>query len=80
MLMVLNTKQITALFSVSCLYLQRYIAFEDSQDGEKKELQCRLVTLESQTRQLELKTKNYADQSKSLALYIRHRHRFTVLY
>uniref|UniRef100_A0A671VYS9 C-Jun-amino-terminal kinase-interacting protein 4 n=1 Tax=Sparus aurata TaxID=8175 RepID=A0A671VYS9_SPAAU len=41
---------------------ERYIAFEDSQDGEKKELQCRLVTLESQTRQLELKTKNYADQ------------------
>ncbi|XP_036936616.1 C-Jun-amino-terminal kinase-interacting protein 4 isoform X1 [Acanthopagrus latus] len=41
---------------------ERYIAFEDSQDGEKKELQCRLVTLESQTRQLERKTKNYADQ------------------
>ncbi|XP_027144807.1 C-Jun-amino-terminal kinase-interacting protein 4 isoform X1 [Larimichthys crocea] len=41
---------------------ERYIALEDSQDGEKKELQCRLVTLESHTRQLELKTKNYADQ------------------
>ncbi|XP_037611232.1 C-Jun-amino-terminal kinase-interacting protein 4 isoform X3 [Sebastes umbrosus] len=41
---------------------ERYIALEDSQDGEKKDLQCRLVTLESHTRQLELKTKNYADQ------------------
>ncbi|KAM9336112.1 C-Jun-amino-terminal kinase-interacting protein 4 isoform 2-T2 [Symphorus nematophorus] len=41
---------------------ERYIAFEDSQDGEKKELQCRLVTLEAHSRQLELKTKNYADQ------------------
>ncbi|KAM3592273.1 uncharacterized protein V6R79_016023 [Siganus canaliculatus] len=41
---------------------ERYIAFEDSQDGEKNDLQCRLVTLESVTRQLELKNKNYADQ------------------
>ncbi|XP_050928380.1 C-Jun-amino-terminal kinase-interacting protein 4 [Lates calcarifer] len=41
---------------------ERYIAFEDSQEGEKKDLQCRLVMLESHTRQLELKTKNYADQ------------------
>ncbi|XP_041671050.1 C-Jun-amino-terminal kinase-interacting protein 4 isoform X2 [Cheilinus undulatus] len=45
---------------------ERYIAFEDSQDGEKKDLQCRLVTLESHTRQLELKTKNYADQISRL--------------
>ncbi|XP_031699010.1 C-Jun-amino-terminal kinase-interacting protein 4 isoform X1 [Anarrhichthys ocellatus] len=41
---------------------ERYITLEDSQDGEKKDLQCRLVVLESHTRQLELKTKNYADQ------------------
>uniref|UniRef100_A0A3Q3VXJ0 Uncharacterized protein n=1 Tax=Mola mola TaxID=94237 RepID=A0A3Q3VXJ0_MOLML len=41
---------------------ERYIVFEDSQDGEKKDLQCRLVTLESHTRQLEFKIKNYADQ------------------
>ncbi|MEQ2256847.1 hypothetical protein ILYODFUR_028347, partial [Ilyodon furcidens] len=40
----------------------RYIALEDSQDGEKKDLQCRLATLESHARQVELKTKNYADQ------------------
>lgn len=51
------------------LCLQRYIAFEDSQDGEKKDLQCRLLTQESHTRQLELKIKNYADQSKSVLLF-----------
>uniref|UniRef100_UPI0037E8562C C-Jun-amino-terminal kinase-interacting protein 4 isoform X3 n=1 Tax=Semicossyphus pulcher TaxID=241346 RepID=UPI0037E8562C len=45
---------------------ERYIAFEDSQDGEKKDLQCRVVTLESHTRQLELKTKNYADHISRL--------------
>ncbi|XP_070707364.1 C-Jun-amino-terminal kinase-interacting protein 4 [Pempheris klunzingeri] len=45
---------------------ERYIVFEDSQDGEKKELQCRLLTLESHTRQLELKTRNYADQISRL--------------
>ncbi|XP_044034080.1 C-Jun-amino-terminal kinase-interacting protein 4 isoform X4 [Siniperca chuatsi] len=45
---------------------ERYIVFEDSQDGEKKDLQCRLVMLESHTRQLELKTKNYADQISRL--------------
>lgn len=57
------------------LCLQRYIAFEDSQDGEKKDLQCRLLTLESHTRQLDLKIKNYADQSKSILLFfICHEH------
>ncbi|KAM7371215.1 hypothetical protein PAMP_010704 [Pampus punctatissimus] len=45
---------------------ERYIIFEDSQEGEKKDLQCRLVVLESHTRQLELKTKNYADQISRL--------------
>ncbi|XP_038591359.1 C-Jun-amino-terminal kinase-interacting protein 4 isoform X1 [Micropterus salmoides] len=45
---------------------ERYIVFEDSQDGEKKDLQCRLVALESHTRHLELKTKNYADQISRL--------------
>ncbi|XP_034563521.1 C-Jun-amino-terminal kinase-interacting protein 4 isoform X2 [Notolabrus celidotus] len=45
---------------------ERYIAFEDSQDGEKKDLQCRLVTLESHTLKIELKTKNYADQISRL--------------
>ncbi|XP_078146741.1 C-Jun-amino-terminal kinase-interacting protein 4 [Centroberyx gerrardi] len=45
---------------------ERYIVFEDSQEGEKKDLQGRLVMLESHTRQLELKTKNYADQISRL--------------
>lgn len=37
---------------------------EDLQEQERKELQSKVTTLEGQTRQLELKTKNYADQSK----------------
>uniref|UniRef100_A0A3B4BUB9 C-Jun-amino-terminal kinase-interacting protein 4 n=1 Tax=Pygocentrus nattereri TaxID=42514 RepID=A0A3B4BUB9_PYGNA len=41
---------------------ERYIEYEDSQEQERKELQSRVVLLEAQTRQLELKTKNYADQ------------------
>lgn len=51
---------------------------EDLQDQERKELQSKVTTLEGLTRQLELKTKNYADQSEyfasqqSLFLHIRH--------
>ncbi|XP_029384115.1 C-Jun-amino-terminal kinase-interacting protein 4 [Echeneis naucrates] len=45
---------------------ERYIALEDSQDGEKKDLQGRLVMLESHSRHLEMKTKNYADQISRL--------------
>ncbi|XP_042253121.1 C-Jun-amino-terminal kinase-interacting protein 4 isoform X1 [Thunnus maccoyii] len=45
---------------------ERYIVFEDSQEGEKKDLQGRLVVLESHTRQLELKAKNYADHISRL--------------
>ncbi|XP_037134545.1 C-Jun-amino-terminal kinase-interacting protein 4 isoform X3 [Syngnathus acus] len=41
---------------------ERYIANEDSLDGERKDLQSRVVTLESRSRQLELKARNYADQ------------------
>lgn len=46
------------------LLYQKFIEFEDSQEQEKKDLQTRVESLESQTRQLELKAKNYADQSK----------------
>ena len=42
--------------------------FEDSQETEKKDLQSRLVLLESQTRQMELKTRNYSDQSESIIM------------
>nr|XP_055031592.1 C-Jun-amino-terminal kinase-interacting protein 4 isoform X2 [Misgurnus anguillicaudatus] len=41
---------------------ERYIEYEDSQDQEKKDLQSRVLLLEAQTRQMELKIKNYADQ------------------
>uniref|UniRef100_A0A8C2JYP3 Sperm associated antigen 9 n=1 Tax=Cyprinus carpio TaxID=7962 RepID=A0A8C2JYP3_CYPCA len=41
---------------------ERYIEYEDSQEQDKKDLQNRVQTLEAQTRQMELKTKNYADQ------------------
>ncbi|XP_061519851.1 C-Jun-amino-terminal kinase-interacting protein 4 isoform X4 [Phycodurus eques] len=41
---------------------ERYIANEDSLDGERKDLQGQVATLESHTRQLELKMRNYADQ------------------
>ncbi|KAF2984742.1 hypothetical protein EK904_002308 [Melospiza melodia maxima] len=43
--------------------LNKFIEFEDSQEQEKKDLQTRVEALESQTRQLELKAKNYADQT-----------------
>ncbi|KAL0597527.1 hypothetical protein AAY473_032877 [Plecturocebus cupreus] len=43
---------------------QKFIEFEDSQEQEKKDLQTRVESLESQTRQLELKAKNYADQNE----------------
>ncbi|XP_071329298.1 C-Jun-amino-terminal kinase-interacting protein 4 isoform X3 [Trachinotus anak] len=45
---------------------ERFIALEDSQDGERKDLQGRLVVLESHSRHLEMKTKNYADQISRL--------------
>uniref|UniRef100_A0A6Q2XIL2 Sperm associated antigen 9 n=1 Tax=Esox lucius TaxID=8010 RepID=A0A6Q2XIL2_ESOLU len=41
---------------------ERYIVFEDSQETEKKDLQNRLVLMESHARQIELKTRNYSDQ------------------
>ncbi|XP_050979738.1 C-Jun-amino-terminal kinase-interacting protein 4 isoform X2 [Labeo rohita] len=41
---------------------ERYIEYEDSQEQDKKDLQTRVQMLEAQTRQMELKTKNYADQ------------------
>uniref|UniRef100_A0A8D0H0P7 JNK/Rab-associated protein-1 N-terminal domain-containing protein n=1 Tax=Sphenodon punctatus TaxID=8508 RepID=A0A8D0H0P7_SPHPU len=44
----------------------KFIEFEDSQEQEKKDLQIRVEALESQTRQLELKAKNYADQISRL--------------
>ncbi|XP_032064726.1 C-Jun-amino-terminal kinase-interacting protein 4 isoform X3 [Thamnophis elegans] len=45
---------------------EKFIEFEDSQEQEKKDIQIRVEALESQTRQLELKAKNYADQISRL--------------
>ncbi|KAG8536390.1 hypothetical protein GDO81_026467, partial [Engystomops pustulosus] len=44
----------------------KFIEFEDLQEQDKKDLQVRVEYLESQTRQLELKAKNYADQISRL--------------
>lgn len=49
-----------------CLCQQKFIEFEDALEAEKKELQSIVETLELQSKQLELKTKNYADQSESV--------------
>ncbi|KAI1883906.1 hypothetical protein AGOR_G00220910 [Albula goreensis] len=45
---------------------EKFIEFEDSQEQEKKELQGRMETLQSHSRQLELRSKNYADQISRL--------------
>ncbi|KAE8577121.1 hypothetical protein XENTR_v10004438 [Xenopus tropicalis] len=45
---------------------EKFIEFEDSQEQDKKDLQTRVENLESLTRQLELKAKNYADQISRL--------------
>lgn len=48
----------------SCLFHQKFIEFEDALEAEKKDLQVQVEFLELQTKQQELKTKNYSDQSK----------------
>lgn len=47
-------------------HAQKFIEFEDALEQEKKELQTQVEHYEFQTRQLELKAKNYADQSKQV--------------
>ncbi|CAJ0962576.1 unnamed protein product, partial [Ranitomeya imitator] len=42
--------------------LRKHAAGEIHREQDKKDLQLRVELLESQTRQLELKAKNYADQ------------------
>ncbi|XP_053784158.1 C-Jun-amino-terminal kinase-interacting protein 3 isoform X11 [Desmodus rotundus] len=49
---------------------EKFIEFEDALEQEKKELQIQVEHYEFQTRQLELKAKNYADQTTcSLLVY-----------
>uniref|UniRef100_A0A3Q1HID0 C-Jun-amino-terminal kinase-interacting protein 3 n=1 Tax=Anabas testudineus TaxID=64144 RepID=A0A3Q1HID0_ANATE len=43
---------------------EKFIEFEDALEAEKKELQMQVEFLELQGKQLELKTKNYSDQSE----------------
>ncbi|XP_058845895.1 C-Jun-amino-terminal kinase-interacting protein 4-like isoform X3 [Acipenser ruthenus] len=45
---------------------EKFIEFEDSQEQEKKDLQGQVESLESRSRQLEHKAKNYADQISRL--------------
>lgn len=45
---------------------QKFIEFEDAHEQDKKDLQSHVDRMESHSRQLELKIKNYADQSKKV--------------
>ena len=51
---------------ISVFLPQKFIEFEDALEAEKKDLQSHVDSLELQGKQLELKTKNYADQSECL--------------
>ncbi|KAH0631861.1 hypothetical protein JD844_019744 [Phrynosoma platyrhinos] len=50
----------------------KFIEFEDALEQEKKELQIQVEHLEFQTRQLELKAKNYSDQMFMIQTYVEH--------
>jgi predicted nucleic acid-binding Zn-ribbon protein len=52
-----------------CSLPQKFIEFEDALEGEKKDLQTHVESLELQGKQLELKTKNYSDQSEYRLLF-----------
>ena len=45
--------------------LQKYLEMEDAVEGEKKDLQDKVESLESIVRMLELKSRNSADHGKS---------------
>ena len=46
------------------MFCQKFIEFEDALEAEKKDLQVQVEVLELTGKQLELKTKNYSDQSE----------------
>lgn len=48
------------------IFLQKFIEFEDAHEQDKKDVQSHVDRMESHSRQLELKIKNYADQSKNV--------------
>lgn len=49
---------------------QKFIEFEDALEAEKKDLQMQVEFLELQGKQLELKMKNYSDQSEWTCLSV----------
>lgn len=57
----------THLFFCVCVLFfgQKFIEFEDAHEQDKKDLQSHVDRMESHSRQLELKIKNYVDQSKT---------------
>lgn len=50
--------------------MQKFIEFEDALEAEKKDLQMQVEFLELQGKQLELKMKNYSDQSEWTCLRV----------
>lgn len=65
------------LIFCSRVFHQKFIEFEDALEAEKKDLQVQVEFLELQGKQLELKTKNYSDQSEWTGIPIR---KLNVLY
>uniref|UniRef100_A0A8C5A5P6 C-Jun-amino-terminal kinase-interacting protein 3 n=1 Tax=Gadus morhua TaxID=8049 RepID=A0A8C5A5P6_GADMO len=51
---------------------EKFIEFEDALEAEKKDLQVQVEVLELTGKQLELKTKNYSDQSEGTASTLAH--------
>ena len=55
----------TVTIIVFKFYSQKYLEMEDSVEGEKKDLQEKIESLESIVRMLELKSKNAADHGEN---------------
>lgn len=57
-------------FNELIFFFQKYLEMEDSVEGEKKELQEKIESLESIVRMLELKAKNSSDHGKLTLIYV----------
>lgn len=57
-------------FNELIFFFQKYLEMEDSVEGEKKELQEKIESLESIVRMLELKAKNSSDHGKVNLIYV----------
>lgn len=62
--MVIIIKNTNLHIHLASVFYQKFIEFEDALEAEKKDLQIQVEFLELQGKQLELKTKNYSDQSE----------------